>query len=443
MTSRRVAIASCLSPSPGHYWIDPKTRICSNVGDVDFDDTQEEAAFRTAAREWLDRNAVPKGHPDDFSNGHQDDRVPDSAHTENCQRWQRQLWCGGWAGIAWPSKFGGRGGKPIEASIFSQEQSKYGVANGVFAIAHGMVGPTLMRHGSREQQERFLPAMLSGDDVWCQLFSEPAAGSDLANIRTSAVHDASTGEWVVSGQKVWTSQASESTWGILLARTDPDVPKHRGITYFLLDMSTPGIDIRPLRQITGHAHFSEVFLDEVRIPETMVVNGVNAGWKAAVTTLSNERAAISGSDRGREFNLLVDLAKRRGRTSDPIVRQELARNYVNHQILSFLSYRLQTSLSQGTPLGAGASVMKLFYAEHIRRLAELAVALEGPEGMLMDEADGAGLWQGRMLSALSIKIAGGTNEIQHNVLGERVLGLPPEPRTDRDVPFKVSARASL
>jgi alkylation response protein AidB-like acyl-CoA dehydrogenase len=389
----------------------------------------------------LTEHAVPKGHPDDFSNGHQDESVPDAVHTANCLRWQRALWDGGWAGIAWPKQFGGRGGRPIEASIFNQEQSAFGVSTGVLAIAHGMVGPTLMRHGTLEQQERFLSAMLRGDHVWCQLFSEPEAGSDLANLRTRAVFDEAADEWVVTGQKVWTSQAAEAHWGILLARTNPDVPKHAGITYFLLDMSAPGIDIRPLRQITGHAHFSEVFLDEVRIPSSMIVNGVDGGWKAAVTTLSNERAAISGSDRGKEFGILLDQARSSGRADDPRIRQRLADCFSRHQILTFLTYRMQTALSQGTSLGAEASVMKLFYAEHIRRLADLALTIEGPEGMLMSDAAGDGLWQGRMLSALSIKIAGGTNEVQHNVLGERILGLPAEPRTDRDRPFRDLVRA--
>ncbi len=406
---------------------------------MDFDDTPAEAEFRAEARAWLQAHAVPKGHPDDFSDGHADESVPEAVHTANCQRWQRTLHEGGWAGIAWPKVFGGRGGKPMEASIFNQEQSKFGVTTGVFAIAHGMVGPTLMRHGTPEQQQRYLPAMLRGDDVWCQLFSEPGAGSDLASLSTKAVRDGD--EWVVTGQKVWTSQAEHSTLGILLARTDPDVPKHKGITYFILDMATPGLDIRPLRQITGHAHFSEVFLDEVRIPAANVVGEVNGGWACAITTLSNERAAISGSDRGKEFNLLLDLARERGVTGDAVVRQRLADSWTRHQILTFLGYRMQTALSKGTPMGAEASVLKLFYAEHIRRLAALALDIEGPEGQLWRDARGDAFWQRRFLAAPSIKIAGGTNEVQHNVLGERILGLPPEPRTDREVSFRESLRA--
>ena len=405
---------------------------------MDFDDTPAEAEFRAEARDWLQAHAVPKGHPDDFSDGHADESVPEAVHTANCQRWQRTLHEGGWAGIAWPKAFGGRGGKPMEASIFNQEQSKFGVTTGVFAIAHGMVGPTLMRHGTPEQKQRYLPACCGRRRV------VPALQRARRRFRprvaaTRAVRDGD--EWVVTGQKVWTSQAEHSTLGILLARTDPDVPKHKGITYFILDMATPGLDIRPLRQITGHAHFSEVFLDEVRIPAANVVGEVNGGWACAITTLSNERAAISGSDRGKEFNLLLELARERGATGDTVVRQRLADSWTRHQILTFLGYRMQTALSKGTPMGAEASVLKLFYAEHIRRLAALALDIEGPEGQLWRDARGDAFWQRRFLAAPSIKIAGGTNEVQHNVLGERILGLPPEPRTDREVSFRESLRA--
>ncbi|MBS1847837.1 MAG: acyl-CoA dehydrogenase family protein [Actinobacteria bacterium] len=363
--------------------------------------------------------------------------MSDADYASRCASWQRSLWDAGWAGIAWPKVFGGRGGRPMEASIFAQEQGRFGVSTGIFAVSHGMVGPTLMRHGTPEQQQRYLPAMLRGDDIWCQLFSEPEAGSDLAGLRTRAVHDTATDEWVVTGQKVWTSQAGESSMGILLARTDPNVPKHQGITYFLLDMSTPGIEIRPLRQMTGHSHFSEVFFDEVRVPAAQIVGGVGNGWKVAVTTLSNERAAISGSERGKELGLVLDLVRSTGSVDDPVVRQRVADCHTRHMILTFLSYRMQTALSQGKPLGAEASVMKLFYAEHLKRLADLAVAVEGPAGMLVgDDAPSQGLWQNRMLAALSIKIAGGSNEIQHNVIAERVLGLPRETQVDRDVPFR-------
>ncbi len=408
---------------------------------MDFDDTPEEAAFRAEAAGWLRDNAVPKGHVDDFSNGHQNAELSDADYAARCRVWQRRLWDGGWAGVAWPKAFGGRGGNGRQAAIFSQEQGRFGVSTGIFAVAHGMVGPTLMRHGTEEQQNRYLPAMLRGEEIWCQLFSEPEAGSDLAALRTRATFDSRRHEWVVTGQKVWTSQATESSMGILLARTDPDVPKHLGITYFLLDMDTPGIEIRPLRQLTGQSHFSEVFLDEVRIPESEIVNGVGGGWRAAVTTLSNERATISGSERGKELGLVLDLVRASGRASDPVIRQMVADCHTRHRILSFLSFRMQTAIANSVPLGPEASVMKLFYAEHLRRLAELAVRVEGPAGMLWDDAPSSGLWQSRLCAALSIRIAGGTNEIQHNVISERVLGLPREANLDRDVPFRATAES--
>ena len=243
----------------------PELERVLELAAVDFDDTPEEAAFRAEARAWLEANAIPKGHPDDFSAGHLvDGLLRGRAHQAVTREWQGRLYDGGWAGITWPKAVGGRGGRPIESVIFNQEQARFGVAVGVFTVAIGMVGPTLLRHGTPEQQQRYLPAMLKGDELWCQLFSETEAGSDLANLSTRAELDGE--EWVVNGQKVWTSSAPRAEWGILLARTDPDAPKHRASRYFLVDMATPGIDIRPLRQMTGDAHFSEVFLDEVRIP---------------------------------------------------------------------------------------------------------------------------------------------------------------------------------
>ena len=213
---------------------------------------------------WLDAHAIPKGHPDDFSQGLWTGAYDEATYIARCQAWQRTLYDGGWAGITWPKEYGGRGGKPIHQVIFGQEQARYGVSNGAFMISIGMAGPTILAHGTDEQKDRFLPPMLRGDELWCQLFSEPGAGSDLANLTTRAERDGD--EWVVTGQKVWTSSPDRARWGMLLARTDRDVPKHRGISYFLLDMASPGIDVRPLRQMTGESHFSEVFLDGVRVP---------------------------------------------------------------------------------------------------------------------------------------------------------------------------------
>ena len=230
---------------------------------VHIGDTETEAAFRAEARAWLQANAVAKGSAGDFSVGSFGD-LDEDTYVELARGWQRTLHDGGWAALTWPESAGGQGKPAIFQSIFNQEQAAFGVTTGPFVIALGMVGPTLLRHGSPEQRARFLPPMLRGDELWCQLFSEPGAGSDLASLSTRAVRDGD--EFVVTGQKVWTSSVSRAAWGILLARTDPDVPKRDGITYFLVDMTSPGIDPRPLRQMTGDAHFAEVFLDEVRIP---------------------------------------------------------------------------------------------------------------------------------------------------------------------------------
>ncbi|MEL7210251.1 MAG: acyl-CoA dehydrogenase family protein, partial [Actinomycetota bacterium] len=239
---------------------------------MDFDDTPEEAAFRREARAWLEANAELRTGDERATVG----RAASDDHVQRCREWQRTLYDGGWAGITWPKEYGGRGGTPNEARIFAEEQADFDVAVGSFAVAIGMVGPTLIAHGTEAQQERYLDAMLRGDEIWCQLFSEPGAGSDLAGLATKAELDGE--EFVVNGQKVWNSGAQHSEMGILLARTDPTVPKHRGITYFLVDMATDGIDVRPLTQITGQAHFNETFMTDVRIPAENVVGEVDGGW---------------------------------------------------------------------------------------------------------------------------------------------------------------------
>ena len=233
---------------------------------MDFDDTPEEAAFRAEARAWLEANAIPKGSPEDFSAGHFSGDLGVDEYIKRCRWWQGQLHEAGWAGIAWPTAFGGQGGRPIQEAIFAEEQARWGVSTGIFAVAHGMVAPTLMQHGTAAQQQRWLGPMLRGDELWCQLFSEPEAGSDLASLRTRAVRDGD--EWVVDGQKVWTSNAQHSEWGVLIARSGDGDTKHEGITYFCVDMRSPGIEIRPLRQLNGEAHFNEVFSPAYGSPPT-------------------------------------------------------------------------------------------------------------------------------------------------------------------------------
>ena len=398
---------------------------------VDFDDTPDEVAFRAEARAWLEAHAErrqPDARPTMAA-------ANDPGHLEACRRWQRTLYDGGWAGIAWPKAYGGRGGTPNQARIFAQEERQFDVTTGMLSVAVNMVGPTFITHGTPEQQEEHLDAILRGDELWCQLYSEPGAGSDLAGLRTRAERDGDT--WIVNGQKVWNSGAHQAQFGILLARTDPDVPKHAGITYFIVDMATPGIEVRPLRQITGHAHFNEVFLTDVAIPAANVMGEVNGGWGVAQTTLASERSMISGGGAGTGIDQLVDLAREFGRTDDPGVRQELALAYTRIRLLEFLGLRAQTALSQGRMPGPEVSVMKLAISDHMERTGDLLVALEGPYGTLGGaDAPREQLAQYQFLGQWSVRLGGGTDQVQRNVIGERVLGLPREARADKDVPFR-------
>ncbi|MGQ0823692.1 MAG: acyl-CoA dehydrogenase family protein [Actinomycetota bacterium] len=403
---------------------------------MDFDESPEEQAFRAEARAWFDANAKRRDagvDPEHFYFSGDNSKEAETAHIHANKAWQRTLSDAGWAGITWPTEWGGRGAPGWAQRIFNEEQAKYDVAAGVFMVGIGMAGPTIIAWGTEAQQQRFLPAMLKGDDIWCQLFSEPGAGSDLAGLRTRALRDGD--EWVVNGQKVWTSGAHFSDRGLLLARSNVDAPKHRGITAFLVDMHSPGIDVRPLRQITGVAHFNEVFMTDVRIPDRDRLGAVEEGWRVAQTMLSNERALIGGGGARVGFRDIVALARRSGITGDLVARQELARCYTRLQVIKWLGWRARSRKGQG--LGPEASVLKL--AASLRQEADgsLVVGLQGAAGMLA-RADAAnnGYWQQQFLSQWSSRIGGGTEQIQRNVIGERVLGLPPDVRVDKDVPFR-------
>jgi acyl-CoA dehydrogenase len=401
---------------------------------VDLDDTPDEAAFRAEVRAWLDAHAIPRGHPDDFSLGLWAGTYDEDTYIARCRAWQRTLYAGGWAGVTWPEEYGGRGGRPIEQVIFNQEQARYGVSNGAFMVSIGMAGPTILAHGSDAQKKRFLPPMLRGDEMWCQLFSEPGAGSDLANLATRAERDGDG--WVVTGQKVWTSSPDRARFGMLLARSDGGVPKHQGISYFLLDMSARGIDVRPLRQMTGESHFSEVFLDGVRVRADHLLGDEGEGWRIAQTTLTSERSSIAGGT-GMTPDAVVDLARLFGSCDEPVLRQRLVDVHIRHELLRFLRYRAQTALSQGRRPGSEASVMKLAFARHTTALTDLAIHAQRAYGLLAgsDVADG-GTWLRRFLHAPSLRIAGGSDQVQANIVGERALGLPPEPRLDKHLPFR-------
>ncbi|MGD9705858.1 MAG: acyl-CoA dehydrogenase family protein [Acidimicrobiia bacterium] len=403
---------------------------------MDIGDTPDEAAFRLEARAWLSDHATLRSTATAASSGHHGDLA---AHVAACKAWQATLHAQGWAGITWPVQFGGRGAGPVHAAIFAEEQARFDVAVGAFAVSIGMVGPTLMAHGSPDQQ-RHLDAMLRGDEVWCQLFSEPGAGSDLASLGTLAVRDGDT--YIVNGQKVWTSLGQFADFGILLARTDPEQPKHRGISYFLVDMRSPGIDVRPLKQITGIAHFNEVFLTDVRIPATNLVGVEGEGWRVAQTTLSNERAFIGSGGGAWTVEQLIDLARRRGVAGDPRIRQELAKAHCRSEVLGYLGYRMRTAMSRGVMPGPEMFTMKLASANHWSATTDLATRILGPDGTLWAaDAPEDGRWQQHHLGQFAIRIGGGTDEVQHNIIGERGLGLPREPHTDKDVPWSELVRA--
>lgn len=394
---------------------------------MDFEDSPDEHAFRMEARAWLDANVAAEhrtraGAEDLFDMG-----SPEYAAA--CRQWQRRLFEGGYAGLTWPVDHGGRGASLAFQIIFNQEQGRFSLPIGMSMVSVGMVGPTLIVHGSEDQRDRHLRGILHGDEMWCQLFSEPGAGSDLPSLQTRAEADGDS--FVVNGQKVWTSFAQHSDWAILLARTGTPGSGRAGITYFLCDMRSPGIEVRPLRQITGVAHFNEVFLTDVRIPVENVVGEVDGGWAVARTTLGSERATIASTPK---FRAVVDdvtaLARNRNRRGDKVVRQQLARAYTNARLLEFMGFRLQTALSQGRLPGPEASVLKLLLSRQHQLIGDLGVGIEGPAGMLWVESDGTQAeWQRRLCDQFMVRIGGGTDEVQRNAVAERVLGLPRDLRS--------------
>lgn len=404
---------------------------------MNFEDTPEEAAFRAEVRAFLDRHAeLKRGDDRDWSRwGASTDPAVAAEFRARCQAWQATLYDHGWAGITWPKRFGGRGGTPAQQIIFGQEQARYDATSGFIAAAQALVGPTLMAHGTEAQQERYLRPLLRGDELWCQLFSEPGAGSDLASLSTRAVCDGD--ELVVTGQKVWSSNAQHAQFGILLVRTEPTVPAREGITFLILDMSSPGVDVRPLVQAQGVAHFNEVFLDEVRVPVGNVVGELNGGWKVARTTLRNESSMISGAGQATTFLNVLSTAQRCGRTDDPLIRQELARVWSHEQILRYLQMRTQTAVMQRRPeLAIHGSLLKNFFTRALAHRVTLGLDVEGAEGMLNLDAEGEGFWQYQCLNQFASRIGGGTEEVHRNNLAEQALGLPREPRDDLTVPFQ-------
>jgi alkylation response protein AidB-like acyl-CoA dehydrogenase len=407
---------------------------------MDFNDTPEEATFRAEVRRFLDANARRKSATE---TNHRGRYIPDANMAESLARakaWQAQKADAGFAAITWPKQWGGRGGSPIEQVIYNQEEANYAVPRGVFEIGLGMCIPTMMTYGAPAQLERYVRPALRGEEIWCQLFSEPSGGSDLAALRTRAVRDGD--DWVVNGQKIWTSGAHFADFGIIVTRTDPDVPKHQGLTFFFLDMKSPGIEVRRIKQISGTSNFNEVFFTDVRVPDNQRLGKVGDGWKVSLTTLMNERLAV-GDAPGPDFDDIFALARTLELDDgpairNPAVREKLAEWYVKTVGLKYTKFRTMTALSRGQTPGPEASITKLVSASKLQDIASYGIDLMGMAGGVMDaEVAPVEAWfQEALLYAPGMRIAGGSDEILRNIIAERVLGMPGDIRVDKDVPFR-------
>ncbi len=396
---------------------------------MDFTLTPEQQSFRDEVRDWLNKN-LPK---DWVARLRQGSDVPRPEAYEFLRGWQRLMYEAGFVGLTWPKEYGGRGLTFMEEMILQEEMALHKAPPVLNILAIGMAGPTIIAYGTEQQKKRYPPKMLSCEEIWCQGYSEPNAGSDLAALQARAVKD---GEYyVLNGQKVWTSLAHVADWMMLLARTDPDVSKHKGITYFLLDMHSPGISIKPLRQMTGDAEFNEVYFDNVRVHESHILGGLNNGWAVGLTTLMYERLALGFGLQVRlriALDGLVELARNTSKngvpvTQDPVMRQKLAQLWIDTEVFKYTGARAITKLLKGEMPGPEASTGKMMWVEGHQRLQELAMEIEGPYAQIMKGSPWAladGLWQHTFLRSRANSIEGGTTEIQRNIIGERVLGLP-------------------
>jgi len=395
---------------------------------MSFEEPENLAAIRAQARAWLDENwpAFSAEYPD-----------PGRYDPERARAWQKRLASGGWGAPAWPAEYGGRGFGPLEATVWGQERARAGATIPFNVVGFGMAGPTIISHASPEQKQRYLPPLLGGEEIWCQLFSEPGAGSDLASLTTRAVREGE--DWIVTGQKVWSSSAHDADWGLLLARHDFDAPKHKGLVYLLADMRSPGIEVRPLKQMDGGAHFNEVFLSDVRVPHANRLGEPGDGWRIAITTLMHERMSIGSATGGYvfPFERLTKLARDRSPMGvDALTRDDLARVFTQKRILELLNARILAKIGRGQIPDAEGSIVKLVLANLVTDMAGVGMRLLGPDGSVMGDTG----VQGAFLGGPAFHIGGGTDEIQKNLIGERVLGLPKDQSPDKDVPFGTLGR---
>jgi alkylation response protein AidB-like acyl-CoA dehydrogenase len=375
---------------------------------VDLTLSPNEQAFSDELRSWLAEN-----HPGEEPTG-------DEAAWEFRVEWQQRLHAAGYAGLSWPQEFGGRGATLVEQAIFGEEMARAKAPPTANVLGLVMGGPVVIAHGTEEQKRRYLEPILSAEEIWCQGFSEPESGSDLASVKTRAIK--SNGEWVVTGQKVWTTFAHHAKWCMLVARTDQDVPKHKGLTYFLMDMEQDAVQVLPLRQITGEAEFNELFIEEARIPDENVIGGVGNGWAVAITTLMHERAGLGAAAAASvkiALGQLIELARERGVDGDPLIRQRIAALLIEVEALRLNAWRGLTQIMKTGVPGPEGSLTKLQWSAVNQGVTELAVAIEGEKGLLRDSD-----WTYRFLRARANSIEGGTTEILKNIIAERVLGLP-------------------
>ena len=401
---------------------------------MDFNDTKEEAEFRAEARAFLGKHLDPKGDKPLRQ------RVDGSEFMRRAKEWQKTKAENGYAQITWPKEIGGRGGTPMQQVIWNQEEGKFDAPTGPFTIGLGMCIPTVIAFGSDEHKKRYVGKALKGEEIWCQLFSEPAGGSDVAGLRTKAEKDGD--EWVINGQKVWTSGAHFCDYGILLTRTDPNVPKHKGLTMFWIDMKDPAVEVRPIKQMSGGSEFNEVFFTNLRVKDSQRLGKPGDGWKVALTTLMNERLAVGGSQGNADTDDLIELARDVTIAGEPAirhggVRERIADWYVQAQGLKFTRFRTLTALSKGETPGPESSISKIVAAKKMQDLGSFGMDLQDMGGVIRDRkmspADGA--YTEQWIGAAGYRIAGGTDEILRNIVAERVLGLPGDVRVDKDLPF--------
>lgn len=406
---------------------------------MDFEDTAEEASYRAKVRDWVNANRSAL-RPEDHSS--RDEAV------EAAKVWQKLKYASGYVGITWPKAVGGQGGTAMQQIIFNQEEAKVNAPTGLYAIGLGMCIPTVFSHGlSPDIAARYVPKAMAGEEVWCQLFSEPSAGSDLAGIRTRAEADGD--EWVINGQKVWTSGAHLSDFGIVVTRTDPSVPKHKGLTMFIVDMKAPGVDVRPIKQMSGGSEFNEVFFTDVRVKDTHRLGGVGEGWGVSLTTLMHERLAVGGKPASAPgVQEMIELAKaidlEEGNALEQShVRQQIAEAYINDRGIALTRMRTISALSSGRTPGPESSISKIVVANTMQDMGAFASDLCEGAGLINDGGiPHLARFQASYIGSAGLRIAGGTDEILRNIIAERVLGMPSDIRPDKNIPFSEAVRLS-